>query len=280
VAGIRHHRMAGLFRNWPCGPMRPNSLPQPRSSCLPPRSGPLPLAHHMRQYNRYNAGGKRDFLTDCPCLNPVGRLVSQKRGCLIWPQNIVYISEARGQRLIPGEGGGLSPPRPTSGSRIDIRGAIRLFSTQSPQVLHLVDMWLASACVLTDHPVHHQHQDDEVMTVRPRQRAHGPATRACLVLIRMRPVVQVHLGPPPKHPRPTARSVAPANTIRRDASPSVPAACPIASLPSGQLAHWCWVVAPAGQACSGSQQSRAGGRRHHACRPLARVLLCPMRSIS
>ena len=58
VAGIRHHRMAGLFRNWPCGPMRPNSLPQPRS-----------------------------------------------------------------------------------------------FSTQSPQVLHLVDIWLASACVLTDHPV-------------------------------------------------------------------------------------------------------------------------------
>jgi len=73
-----------------------------------------------------------------PMLNPVGRLVSKERGFLIWPQIIVYISEARGQRLIPGEGGGVSPPRPISGWRIGIREP----PACSPHSLHRFCIWL------------------------------------------------------------------------------------------------------------------------------------------
>ena len=40
------------------------------------------------------------------------------------------------------------------------RGAASFFSTRSPPFLHLVEI------CLTARPVHHRHQDDEVMAVR------------------------------------------------------------------------------------------------------------------
>jgi hypothetical protein len=158
---------------WADAPELPASAPFVMSASLVRPAPTYPPHARVQPVQRRQQTG---FLTDCPCLNPVGRLVSQERGFLIWPQNIVYISEARGQRLIPGEGGGLKSTQAHLQLADWHQGAIRLFSTQSPQLLHLVDIWLASACALTDHPVHHQHQDDEVMTVRPRQRDRdGPA---------------------------------------------------------------------------------------------------------
>src|SRR5215472_8197550 len=108
--------------------MRPNSLPQPRSSCLPLWSGPHLLATTFASTTGATRAANGNFLPNAPCLNPVVRLVWQGR-------DFFYLAvtcrlHIRGQRAAPD----------TWRRRFRV---VLLFSTRSPQVLQLVDMCLA-----------------------------------------------------------------------------------------------------------------------------------------